>query len=113
MERGYKYFLIIDLFDPFRPHLNHPNLSLNSNSYLRKRDWGWKNPGESIFHWEDGPLGAKNAHIEEETMSVEPWDFSEFFSFTFVAVGVTFLKGILLLLKKVLISNIQILSLSL
>ena len=72
--------------------------------------WSWKNPGESIFHWEDGPLGAKNAHIEEETMSVEPWDFSEFFSFTFVAVGVTFLKVIFLLSKNVLISNFLILS---
>ena len=69
-----------------------------------------KNPGESIFHWEDGPLGAKNAQIGEETCQLSRVTCQNFFPFTFVAAGVTFLKVIFVLLKKVLISNFLILS---
>ena len=57
-----------------------------------------ENPGESIFHWEDGPLGPrgrKNAQIGEETCQLSHGTCQNFVSFTIVAVGVTFLKVIL------------------
>ena len=44
--------------------------------------------------WEDGPLGAKNAQIGEETCQLSRGICQNLISFTFVAVGVTFLKVI-------------------
>ena len=46
---------------------------------IRRPPWSWKNQGELIFHWEDGPLGAKNAHIEEETCQLSRGTFQNFF----------------------------------
>ena len=49
---------------------------------------------ELNFHWEDGSLGEKNARIGEETCQLSRGTCQNFFLFTFVAVGVTFLKVI-------------------
>ena len=63
--------------------------------------------GESIFHWQDGSLRAKNAQIGEETCQLSCGTCQNLFSFTIVAVGVTFLKVILKLSKNVLNGFLQ------
>ena len=70
------------------------------NRLIRRPLWAWKNLGESIFHWQDGSLRAKNAQIGEETCQLSCGTCQNFFSFTVVAVGVTFLKVTLPLAEK-------------
>ena len=70
------------------------------NRLIRRPLWAWKNLGESIFHWQDGSLRAKNAQIGEETCQLSCGTCQNFFSFTFVAVWVTFLKVTLPLAEK-------------
>ena len=71
-------------------------LDCESHSQEWRHPWGWKNLRELNFHWEDGSLGAKNAQIGEETCQLSRGTCQNFVSFTFVAVGATFLKVIFL-----------------
>ena len=57
--------------------------------------------GESIFHWEDGPPWVKMHPNWCSNMPRIKYDLSDFFTFTFKAVGVTFLKVIFQFTEKV------------
>ena len=77
------------------------------NRLIRRPLWTWKNLGETNFHWQDGPLRAKKRPNRWGNMPIELWDLSNFFSFTIVAVRVTFLKVVLKLSKNVLNGFLQ------
>ena len=41
---------------------------------IRRPCWGWKNMGESILHWEDGPTDTKKTAKSRRTHAKEPWE---------------------------------------